>query len=223
MVDADWERVLATQRLIQAHFPECVLVGGTAAALHVHHRLSFDVDSVLVDLRRHFGDVLAQLETLAGWNTSRVRPPVLILGHFEGVDVGLRQLRRAAPLETTTISGIVVPTHAEMTRVKGWLVVTRNALRDFLAFAALAAGLGADFMTAMRPLDDLYPQRPGGETTRRQLMKQLAEPRPYDFDPEHNSRTLSAWRALTPPWTDWSYTVEFCRQLADQLMTEAMA
>ena len=222
MVDMDWERVLETERLIQAHFPECVLVGGTAAALHVHHRVSFDVDSVLVDLRRHFDEVLTRLEKLSGWNTSRIRPPVLILGHLEGVDVGIRQLRRAAPLDTTTISGIVVPTHAEMTRVKGWLVVTRNALRDYLDFAALAAGLGAGFTAAMRPFDDLYPQRPGSETTLRQLMKQLAEPRPYDFDPGHESHTLSAWRALTPPWTDWGYTVEFCRRLADHLMTEAM-
>lgn len=221
--DADWERVLATQRLIQDHFPECVLVGGTAAALHVHHRVSFDADSVLVDLRRHFDDVLARLEELAGWNTSRIRPPVLILGQLEGVDVGLRQLRRAAPLETTTISGLVVPTHAEMARIKGWLVVTRNALRDYLDFAALSAGLGGDFLAAMRPFDNLYPQRPGGETSRRQLMKQLAEPRPYDFDPDHEGHTLTAWRALTPPWTDWMYTVEFCRQLADQLMTEALA
>lgn len=150
-------------------------------------------------------------------------PPVLILGHFDGVDVGIRQLRRAAPLETTTIAGIVVPTHAEMARIKGWLVVTRNALRDYLDFAALAAGLGADFVRAMRTLDALYPQPPGAETTRRQLMKQLAEPRPYDFDPEHEAHALSAWRALAPPWTDWGYTVEFCRALADQMMADALA
>lgn len=223
MVATDWERVLETQRLIQAHFPECVLVGGTAAALPVHHRVLFDVNSVLIDLRRRFDDVLARLQDLAGWDTARIRPPVLILGHFAGVDVGIRQLRRAAPLETTTISGIVVPTHAEMARIKGWLVVTRNALRDYLDFAALAAGLGADFLGAMRPLDDLYPQPPRGETTRRQLMKQLAEPRPYDFDPEREGHTLHAWRALTPPWTDWDYTLEFCRRLADQMMTDALA
>src|SRR6476469_765000 len=34
----DWERLLADAALLQTKLPGAVLVGGTAAALHAHHR-----------------------------------------------------------------------------------------------------------------------------------------------------------------------------------------
>lgn len=40
----EWHRLLEIQQQIQRHFPECVLVGGTAAALHAQHRVSLDVE-----------------------------------------------------------------------------------------------------------------------------------------------------------------------------------
>ncbi len=58
-------------------------------------------------LAQTFPDVLRRLEPLAGWKTRRIRPPVLILGHFDGIDGGIRQLRRDAPLETETIEGVI--------------------------------------------------------------------------------------------------------------------
>jgi hypothetical protein len=75
-----------------------VLVGGTAAALHAGHRVSFDGDHVLADLAGRFDEVLADLESVAGWRTNRIRRPVLILGSLEGVLTGIRQLRRVRPL-----------------------------------------------------------------------------------------------------------------------------
>lgn len=211
-----WERLLDAERLIQTHFPECVLVGGTAAALHAHHRVSFDVDSVMTDLRQRFPEVVANLEKLAGWKTRRLRPPVLILGHFEGIDVGIRQLIRQAPLETVEVNGITVPTTAEMLRIKGWLVVTRNALRDYLDYCALAHHISDGFQTAMSTMDDYYPQPKDCDATSQQLAKQLAEPLPFDFDPTQDD--LTAWRGLKPPWTDWEYDRTYCRTLAGRLM-----
>ena len=67
----DWERLLAAERHLQALVPGAVLVEGTAAALHAGHRVSLDGDQVLDDL-----------EAAAGWKTSRVRRPVLILGRL---------------------------------------------------------------------------------------------------------------------------------------------
>lgn len=87
---------LDVERLIQDPFPECVLVGGTAA-VHGRHRVSYDVDSVMTDLRNRFPAVLQRLEEFAGWKTKRARPPALILGRFHGLDVGIRQLYRQAP------------------------------------------------------------------------------------------------------------------------------
>lgn len=211
-----WVHLLEIQRLIQSHFPEAVLVGGTASALYAHHRVSLDVDSVLPNLRSQFPDVVARLEQLAGWRQRRLRPPVLVLGRLNGVDVGIRQLCRALPLETQVLEGIVVPTLPEMLRVKGWLVVTRNALRDYLDFCALADLIGADFEAALTQMDTYYPQPTDADPTLLQLAKQLAEPRPYDV-PE-NGPDLGDWRELQPPWTNWDFVLEFCRALAARLM-----
>ena len=37
----DWERLLSAERHLQAILPDAVLVGGTAAALHAGHRVSW--------------------------------------------------------------------------------------------------------------------------------------------------------------------------------------
>jgi hypothetical protein len=52
------------------------------------------------------------LAPAAGWQTARVQRPVAILGRLDGVMTGVRQLRRAVPLETETIAGLRVPTLA---------------------------------------------------------------------------------------------------------------
>jgi hypothetical protein len=70
-----WEDVLSAACRLQGIFPDAVLVGGTSAALHVHRRQSADADHVLIDLRSQFDDVLAQIESVAGWKTTRVQKP----------------------------------------------------------------------------------------------------------------------------------------------------
>lgn len=156
----DGRTLLAVQEMLQRHFPELVLVGGTASALHAGHRVSLDADHVPSDLRESFDKVLADLEALAGWKTSRAKRPVLILGKLEGVETGIRQLIRQRPLETETIQGIRVPTLPEMLRVKVWLVVTRNQARDYLDTCALANKLGpVSTIKALASLDALYLKR----------------------------------------------------------------
>jgi hypothetical protein len=211
---ARWDDLLEAQRLLQRHFPELVMVGGSAAILHAGHRLSVDADHVLADLRSRFPEMLKKLEKMAGWRTNRQQPPVLILGNFQGVPTGIRQLRRARPLETGEISGIRVPTLSEMTRIKGWMIATRNAVRDFVDFCALAEKLGPGFVAALAPMDDLYPQ-PEGETTLRQLARQLAEPAPYDLATEVHA--VAPLRDLQIPWNDWDYIVTFCHDLSKQI------
>ncbi len=110
-----------------------------------------------------------------------------------------------------------LPTLAEMARVKAWLVVTRNATRDYVDFCALAEKLGERLVDALRPLYELYPQG-NGETVTRQLCKQLAEPRPYDLD----GCDLSQYRGIQPPWNDWDqvkdYCVRFSRVIAEKIL-----
>ena len=182
----DWERVLSSAARLQRIPPDAVLVGGTAAALHAAHRFSRDADHVLTDLRRRFDEVLAQLESVSGWRTARVARPVRILGSLDGVETGVRQLIRDEPLETTTIEHrgtvLAIPTEAEILRIKGVLVLRRNATRDYLDFAALATRMGeASAARALKPFDSLYPQD-NGESPLQQLHVQLASAQPYDLD-----------------------------------------
>jgi hypothetical protein len=211
----DWERVLSAAAFVQRIVPDAILVGGTAAALHADHRFSADDDHVIVNLKDRFARVLCDLEGAAGWKTNRLTPPVQILGDFYGVDTGIRNLIRTAPLETMTVDTnagpITIPTMEEMLRIKAWLTVSRNKTRDYIDTVALSDKLGPERTTsAMRTFDSLYPQPDVSAT--QQLLKQLAEPHPTDPD-----RDLRIYKALRQPWNDWRYITERAGKLAVQL------
>jgi hypothetical protein len=206
----EWEQVLSSAAHLQRILPDAVLVGGTAAAIYAGHRLSADADHVLIDLRERFDRVLADLESVAGWKTARIRRPVQILGSLDGIETGVRQLIRQQPLETAEVeqSGqrIVLPTVAEMLRIKAVLILKRNATRDYLDFAALADRMGEDgAVTALRSFDSLYPQ-PNDESALQQLQIQLASPIPFDLDEVQ----LAEYKHLTPKWHDWNAVKSAC-------------
>jgi hypothetical protein len=210
----EWERVLAAAAHLQRILPEAVLAGGTAAAFHAGHRFSADADHVLTDLRTRFDQVLADLESVAGWSTARIRRPVQILGSLDGIETGVRQLIRNTPLETQdmdVVGGTIrVPTIAEILRIKAVLILRRNATRDYLDLVALADRMGADAATeALRSFDDLYPQ-PSGESALQQLQIQLANPMPYDLD----ATNLAEYKSLAPRWQDWSAVKAVATKLA---------
>lgn len=212
----DWERVLAAAARLQDILPGAVLVGGTAAALVAAHRFSRDAD-LLPALRTRFDAVLAQLESVAGWKTARIQRPVQILGSLDGIETGVRQLIRETPLETLVIEHqgqrLTVPTDAELLRIKGVLILKRNATRDYLDFVALAHHLGAERVAlALRSFDVLYPQD-NGESPLQQLQAQLAQPMPYDLD----ATDLSEYKSLVPQWHDWRAVQAECATLATAL------
>lgn len=213
----DWERVLASAAHLQRILPDAVLVGGTASAVYAEHRLSTDSDHVLTDLRQRFDRVLAELESVAGWKTARITRPVQILGSLDGIETGVRQLIRDEPLETVQIeylgAKLTVPTEAEMLRIKGVLILKRNATRDYLDFVALADHMGVEKMVeALQPFDRLYPQ-PNEESALQQLQIQLAQPLPYDLD-EHN---LAEYKNLDPRWCNWQTIKTVCADYAIQI------
>ena len=206
----DWEHVLSAAARLQVLLPGAVLVGGTAAGLLAGHRASRDADHVLTDLRSHFDAILGQLESAAGWRTARVNRPVLILGSLDGIETGIRQLIRAEPLETTTLSvgnqQITIPTEAEILRIKGFLLLRRNATRDYVDFAAVADRIGHPATAeAFARFDALYPQQ-SGESALQQMLAQLANPKPYDLD----GTTLSEYRHLEARWHDWEAIRAVC-------------
>ena len=206
----DWERLLAAERHLQYLVPGTVLVGGTAAALHAGHRVSVDGDHVLSDLRERFDDVLAALEAAAGWSTERVQRPVLIL---DGILTGVRQLRRTRPLETEEVAGLRIPTLAEMARIKAWLLVTRNTVRDYLDTVVLCERLSEGGVAqAMRSFDETYRQ-PTQASTLAEVVERLAAAAPRDL----STVDLRRYRALQPPWTDWTHVATRGRHWAETI------
>jgi hypothetical protein len=214
---SEWDRILTAAAHLQELLPDAVLVGGTATAIHAEHRLSADADHVLRDLSSRFDDVLAQLESVAGWKTARVRRPVQILGSLDGIETGVRQLIRNDPLETEQVSvgnhTITVPTKAEMLRIKAVLILKRNATRDYIDFVAIHDRLGIKgTLAAMGSFDRLYPQ-PNGESPTQQLVVQLSSPLPFDLA----QTDLSEFKKLSSRWQDWSVIRKACIECALQL------
>ena len=202
---------------LQELVPDAVLVGGTAAAHHAGHRVSLDDDHVVADLRRRFDEILADLEATQGWITARVQRPVLILGRLDGVETGVRNLIRRRPLEVEQVQvgrrALRVPTLAEICRVKAWLCLIRNATRDYLDFAALAARLGEDdSVSVVITMDDYYADQigPGGRRVATQVARQLAEPLPDDL----SSVDLASYRKLERRWQNWQTVADWCRRIA---------
>ncbi|GMU62997.1 MAG: hypothetical protein AMXMBFR34_47600 [Myxococcaceae bacterium] len=205
----DWEKLLAAERHLQALLPGTVLVGGTAAALHAGHRRSLDAGHVLVDLRGRFDEVLRVLESAAGWESARVQRPVMILGSLDGIQTGIRQLRRAKPLEWEVVEGLRVPTLPEMARIKAWLLVTRHTVRDYLDAVVLLCRLGdAGAIDALRSLDELYPQPSASVLA--EVIERLARAAPADLA----TVDLATYKDLRAPWNEWAHVEKLGRRIA---------
>ena len=216
-------RVLESAARLQEVVPDAVLVGGSAAALWASHRTSFDHDHVLQDLSDRFDAVLEAVEATDGWVTNRVSPGKIILGELGGIESGVRQLIRTRPLEVAEVSlpsGQVlrVPTPDETLRIKGYLIVRRNQVRDYLDVAALSDKYGIGHAADVLGHIDAYysDQRgPGPEGVASQLARQLADPKPAD------ARTigqLGRYKDLDVRWADWGNVTGVCRSLAVEMV-----
>jgi hypothetical protein len=214
------EEVLEKAARLQELIPGAVLVGGSAAAVHAHHRQSLDHDHVVADLGERFDSILENLEALGEWSTARVQPGKIILGDLGGIETGVRQLLRSRPLETIEIDvggkRLIVPTAAEILRIKAWLALSRNQTRDYLDIAALADSIGLDEAAAvLRDIDAYYSDinvRPEAVVT--QLVRQLADPRPRDSEV---TGQLASYKALDSRWHEWSTVKAVLADLASRL------
>jgi hypothetical protein len=194
-----------------------VAVGGTVCALYAQHRMSLDVDFVVRDMSRRFAEIRERLLNLNGWTEARVRAPVLILGSLDGVEIGYRQLRRAAPLETTELKtedgALVIPTLSELLRIKAFLVSDRNTVRDCVDFAELAALSGDEAaVAALVPLDAKlgWEKRPRVLT---EVIKALLVASPRDLQVD----AYASFRWLRPRLQSWTEVETACRRIARRL------
>jgi len=216
-------RVLESAARLQEIVPDAVLVGGSAAALWANHRVSFDHDHVLEDLGARFDAVLEAIEATDGWVTNRVAPGKIILGELGDIESGVRQLIRNRPLEVTEVtlpSGQVlrVPTPDETLRIKGYLIVRRNQVRDYLDVAALSDSYGiAHAAGVLRHIDAYYSDQrgPQAQGVATQLARQLADPKPADA---RTIQQLGRYKDLDERWTDWGNVIDVCRLLAVEMV-----
>jgi hypothetical protein len=214
------EDVLEKAAQLQELVPGAILVGGTAAAVHAHHRESLDHDHVVSDLAERFDSILENLEALGDWSTSRVAPGRIILGELGGIETGVRQLLRRRPLETAELvvrgKKLQVPTAEEILRIKAWLALSCNQTRDYLDIAALADSIGLDeAAAALAGIDDYYAdvnRRPEAVAT--QLVRQLADPRPRDAAV---TTQLASYKALAKRWHDWPAVKAVLAELAERM------
>jgi hypothetical protein len=219
-MDSSLEQVLEKAAQLQEVVPGAVLVGGTAAAVHARHRKSLDNDHVVGDLEERFDAILENLEALGDWSTARAQPGKIILGELGGIETGVRQLIRNRPLETVEMEvgdrRLVVPSAAEILRIKAWLALSRNQTRDYLDIAALADELGVDQAArALGEMDEYYAdvnRRPEAVVT--QLVRQLADPRPRDAEV---TEQLASYKALEERWHDWSAVKALLEELAGKM------
>lgn len=138
---------------------------------------------------------------------------MLILGQRGGVELGVRQLRRTVPLETTTVHGLRVSTAEEMLRIKAFLLTERRATRDFVDLAALTRHLGeAAASEAVALLNLIYGPR--APQTWISAFAEACESEPV----EGTSIPLSSYKGLHGPLTDWGFVMTQCRQLGRALL-----
>jgi hypothetical protein len=222
----EWETLLADAALLQTKIPGAVLVGDSAAALHARHRLSFDHDHVISDLDKNYDSAIAALESIAGWRTRRRIRGKLVLGAIDKIEAGLRNQRRSAPLETTTIKlkggrVLELPTVEEMLRIKAFLLVERNATRDYLDVAALSHHLDLKkSVAALERMNELYAEFAGeGGDMLTSIAVKLSNPDPYDL----TETDLSEYKGIVAPWNDWTAVEAQCRMLVVALLKSASA
>jgi hypothetical protein len=209
-----WDEIITAACRFREIIPDAVLIGGCAVIIHAGHRMSYDIDHWIGDLKTNFVDVLSTLESANGWNTAWTKGLLSILGTIDGVKASIRHVPITSSLETITVNykgmTFVIPTEAEIIRMKSLAVVMRHLTRDFIDLAALTEHFGSQkTIVALNQLDRLFPL-PNNQSTLQLLRDTLSNPAPKDF----KQINFKNYRNLSPQWQNWENTVSILKQLA---------
>lgn len=212
------DKILQSAIDFQAASNNAVLVGGSAAAFYAHHRESYDHDHVIQNLPDCYEAILDSLEETGNWEMSdHSSYPYTILGMYNGVQAGFRNLRRETPIESVLVDipnmgQLRIPTDEEILRVKAYLVVTRNAVRDYLDVTALADYHGRETVKILSTLPEYYVADSGDILER--LITRLSECAPRDANTISN---LPTYKGIVAPYGSWDYISERCQEIAGEL------
>ena len=224
------EKVLAQAARLQKLVPDAILVGGSAVYVYAGHRYSLDHDHIIADLEERFDLILESLEREGDWVTNRVVYGKIILGELGGIETGIRQLIRKKVLEFQTVQigdlPLNVPTIGEIIRIKAFLIVKRNQMRDYLDFAALCDKAGIHSSAQIiESLDEYYTDesselRANEKPALSQLLKQLCDPKPKD---SRSIEQLPEYKGVVDKLKDWNFIVEICGRVAREVMRNGNA
>ena len=220
------KHVLEQAARLQKLVPDAILVGGSAASIYTEHRYSLDHDHVVSDLESKFDLILEALEREGDWVTNRLVYGKIILGELGGIEAGIRQLIRKKPLEFERVKIdeflLNLPTIEEILRIKAFLIVKRNQMRDYLDFAALCDKMGIDAcVKVINSIDDYYTDESRNDKpVLSQLVRQLIEANPKD---KSNIKLLPNYKGTLEKWKDWDFIAEICKKIAMKIMENSDA
>lgn len=114
-----------------------------------------------------------------------------------------------------------IPTVEEVLRVKTFLVVERNATRDYLGVAALSHHLGlARSAQALDHMSELHAEFAGeGGDMLTTVVVKLASPDPYDLA----EVDLTEYRGIIAPSDDWRAVEHQCLAVAASILNPQAA
>ena len=211
---------ISAQETINAAIP----IGGTIAALYANHRISYDLDHLLMNLKGEFAEILELLDDVPGWKLAKKTTDKVILGSIDGVDVGFRQIRRKKPLATTVIKtprgDWKVPTFGEMLNLKAAMVAVRTKTRDFVDLVALfeAAENEEKAIDNIMKIDTDF-EGLQSHSLLLSLSQHLSFPSPDDL----GSVDLSNYKGLSKKYQDWNIIRTRCQKMADMIIARLVS
>jgi heme transporter len=135
-------------------------------------------------------------------------------------DYARAPMERLSPVETTNVQlptgdRLQIPTGAETLRMKSYLIMCRNRIRDYAEFADLVDSMETQTAAVVLAAMDRYycGQQSRKQWVATQLVRRLADPQPAD---EHDTR-MSGPEAEA----DWAKVRERCLSVAVAMLEEA--
>lgn len=136
------------------------------------------------------------------------------------VGAGEPRYERLSPVETTHVQlptgdRLQVPTGAEALRLKGYLIMSRNARRDYAEFADMVDSMEPETAAVVLAGMDRYYCCPSSrrQWIASQLVRRLADPNPCDFAENQGSDTVAH--------SDWEEIRQRCLSVAVAMLEEA--
>jgi len=118
-------------------FKSSYLAGGSALALHLGHRRSYDFD-FYTQKNIRAEDIASQLGELGNFKTTLLEPPHTLLGEFQGVKLSIFRYNYPLIEKVSTFQNIALASLADISAMKLSAITGRATKRDYVDLYLLA-------------------------------------------------------------------------------------